>query len=91
MKTIINIKTDKALKEQAKRVAYELGISLSAVVNESLRQMVKNREVRFSAIPRMTPELEVLLSKVEKDIKKGKNISPVFTSAEDMDRYLDTK
>jgi addiction module RelB/DinJ family antitoxin len=91
MKTIINVKTDKKLKENAKRVAHELGISLSDVVNESLRQMVKNREVHFSAIPRMTPELEVLLGKTEEDIKKGRNISPAFASAKEMDGYLDAK
>lgn len=91
MKTIINVKTEKALKEQAKLVARELGLSLSDVVNESLRQMVKNREVRFSAIPRMTPELEVLLGKIEEDIKNGRNISPVFGSAKEMDEYLDAR
>ena len=88
MKTLINVKTEKALKEQAKKVARELGLSLSDVINESLRQMVKTREAHFSAVPRMTPELEVLLGRVEKDIKTGRNISPSFTSAKDMDRYL---
>lgn len=91
MKTIINVKTDKALKQQAKKVAGELGLSLSDVVNESLRQMVKNREVLFSAVPRMTPELEALLEKVEKDIKEGKNISPVFETAEEAIKYLHKK
>ena len=90
-KTLINVKTDKALKEQAKKVARELGLSLSDVVNESLRQMVKNREVNFSAVPRMTPELEVLLGRVEEDIKKGRNLSPVFTSAEEAILYLHSK
>ncbi|MDO8554958.1 MAG: DUF6364 family protein [bacterium] len=91
MKTILNVKTEKALKERAKKVARELGLSLSDVVNESLRQMVKNREVYFSAIPRMTPELEALLGKVETDIKSGQNISPAFMSAKDMDEYLDAR
>lgn len=91
MKTILNVKTEKALKEQAKKVAYELGLSLSDVVNESLRQMVKTREAHFSAVPRMTPELEVLLGKLETDIKRGRNISPAFMSAKDTDRYLDSR
>ncbi len=91
MKTILNVKIEKALKEQAKKVAYELGLSLSDVVNESLRQMVKTREAHFSAVPRMTPELEVLLGKVETDIKRGRNISPAFISAKDMDKYLDAR
>ena len=87
-KTVINVKTEKTLKNQAKKVAEELGLSISDVVNESLRQMVKNREVIFSAIPRMTPELEVLLGTIETDIKMGKNLSPAFTSGNEMDAYL---
>jgi len=72
-------------------VAHELGLSLSDVINESLRQMVKNREVTFSAVPRMTPELEVLLGKVEEDIKRGRNLSPAFKSAKEAVRYLHSK
>jgi len=79
---MISVKTEKSLKDQAKMVAHELGLSLSDVINESLRQMVKNREVTFSAVPRMTPELEKYLDKVEKDIKKGRNLSPKFESVE---------
>jgi len=91
MKTILNVKTEKMLKKRAKKVARQLGLSLSDVVNESLRQMVKNREVRFSAIPKMTPELEVLLGKVDEDIKRDRNISPIFASAKKMDEYLDAE
>lgn len=88
MKTILNVKTEKALKEQAKKVAHELGLSLSDIVNESLRQMVKTREAHFSAVPRMTPELAVLLGRIETDIQRDRNLSPVFVSAKDMDKYL---
>lgn len=91
MKTIINVKTERTLKERAKKVAEELGISLSDIVNESLRQIVKNREVSFSAVPRMTPELEALIGITEKDIRNGKNLSPVFASGQEMDDYLRKK
>lgn len=49
MKTILNIKTDKDLKEEAKAVAQELGVPLSTVVNAFLKQFVRDREVVFSA------------------------------------------
>lgn len=91
MKTLISIKTEKNLKERAKRVAAELGISLSDVVNESLRQLVKNREVTFSAAPRMTPELEAIIKGAEEDFATGKNMSPVFSSMKDAIRYLHSK
>jgi len=38
----------------------------------------------------MTRALENILGKVENDIKKGKNMSPVFSSAEKANEYLDT-
>lgn len=89
MKTaMINIKTNKEVKEQAQKLAEELGFSLSAIVTASLKQFVRTREVQFSAAYRMTPYLEGVLAEVEKDIKEGKNISPAFTNAKDMDVYL---
>jgi len=37
----------------------------------------------------MTRALEKILGKVENDIKKGKNMSPAFSSAEKANEYLD--
>ena len=70
MKSVINIKTEKEVKENAQKIAKELGLSLSDVVNASLRNFIKTREVHFYAVPKMTEELECLLTKVEEDIKK---------------------
>jgi len=88
MKTIINIKADKEVKENAQKIAKELGISLSDVVNASLRNFIKTREVYFSAVPRMTEEFEYLVGKIEKDIIEDKNISPGFSSTKEAIRYL---
>ncbi len=89
MKTaMINIKTDKVVKEEAQKLAAELGFSLSALVTASLKQFVRTREVQFSALPRMTPYLEGVIKEVEKDIKAKKNISPAFTSAREASAYL---
>ena len=90
MKTVINIKADKEVKENAQQLAKELGFPLSTVINAYLRQFIRNREVYVSAIPRMTPEIEELLGKVEEDIKRGRNLSPAFSNAREMDDYLDS-
>ena len=45
--TVINVKTDPALKKQAAKVAGELGITISAVVNNELRRFVKEQSVVF--------------------------------------------
>ena len=89
MKTIINIKADKSVKDAAKKIAEELGLSLSAVVNAQLKQFVRNKSLYFSTIPRMTKELEEIVGVAMKDIKAGKNLSPAFTSVEDAIAYLD--
>ncbi len=53
MKSVINIKTEKEVKENAQKIAKELGLSLSDVVNASLRNFIKTREVHFYAVPKM--------------------------------------
>ena len=47
MKTVINIKTDKKVKDEAKKIAEEMGLSLSAVINAQLKQLVREQEMRF--------------------------------------------
>lgn len=89
MKTVINIKADKEVKDHAQQLAGELGLSLSAVVNAQLKQFIRSRSVYFSAIPRVSPGLESLLGMVEKDLKVGENLSRPLWSAEEVAEYLD--
>lgn len=91
MRTVIHVKSDQEVKENAQRLARELGLTLSDVINASLRNFLRTREVYFSSVPRMTPELEKLLDKVEEDIKNKRNIVGPFSTAEEMDRYLDSQ
>jgi len=88
MQTVIHIKSDKEVKENAQKAAKELGLTLSDVINASLRNFIRTREVIFSHTPRMTPELEKIIAKVEKDIKKGRNLSPQFESVEEAIDWL---
>ncbi|MBU6447501.1 type II toxin-antitoxin system RelB/DinJ family antitoxin [Patescibacteria group bacterium] len=91
MKTVINIKTDKEVKENAQKVAEELGLTLSAIVNASLKQFIRTREVYFSTLPKMTLDLEKLAYRTQKDYEIGQNISPSFASAKDALDYLHSK
>lgn len=88
MKTVINIKADKEVKENAQKLAGELGLSLSAVMNAHLKQFIRNRSVYFSSLPKMSPELEKLIGPIEKDIKNKKNLSKPLTSPEEVNQYL---
>jgi len=91
MQTVIHIKSDKEVKENAQKAAKELGLTLSDVINASLRNFIRTREVIFSHTPRMTPELEKIIAKVEKDIKHNRNIFGPFETAEEMDKFLDSQ
>ena len=88
MQTVIHIKADKEVKENAAKVARDLGLNLSDVINASLRNFIRTREIYFSHTPRMTPELEKLLDKVEADIKKERNLSTRFRSVEESIDWL---
>lgn len=88
--TVISIKTDKDVKEEAQRIAKEMGFPLSTLINAFMRQFIKNKTVYFTIMPTenigeaMGKELE----KIEKDIKKGLNLSPKFERMEDALGYL---
>lgn len=88
MKTMINIKTDKEVKKEAQKIAKDLGLPLSTIINASLKQLIKNRGIYFSALPRMTSELEKLLGKVEDNIGKKKNIAGPFSGIDEVSDYL---
>lgn len=88
MTTVIHIKADKEVKENAQKAAKDLGLTLTDVINAALRNFIRTREVIFSDIPQMTPELEKRLEKVEEDIKHNRNLSPKFKTAKEAIDYL---
>jgi DNA-damage-inducible protein J len=89
MKTMINIKADLEVKENSQKILRDLGLSLSSVINLFLKDLIRNRSISFSTIPKMTPYLENILGKVENDIKNGKNMSPSFKNAQEANSHLD--
>ena len=88
-KTVLNVKIDREVKEKAQKLAKRMGIPLSFVVGANLREFVREQrvEIREPLTPRPVVGRELL--KAREDYRKGKNISPVFSSGEEMDKYLD--
>ena len=96
---MINIKADREVKIKAQKVAKYLGIPLSLVINNYLRDFIRTKEVHFSlnrdTLPLGTPEgvlrpsVKRRLARIHNDIVAGRNVSPAFHIAEEMDRYLD--
>ncbi len=71
--TIINFKTDKKLKIEAKKVADDIGLPLGTIMNSFLRQLVREREITFSAkVYEPSPFLVRALKAADKEFKEGK-------------------
>jgi addiction module RelB/DinJ family antitoxin len=80
MNTVISVKIDRDVKAAATEVARSAGLTLSTLVNAYLRQIVATRRIELFAPEPMTPKLEGLVAKVEREIRMGK-ISPAFDDA----------
>lgn len=90
MEAIINIKADAEIKKNAQKIASDLGLSLSAVINAYLCQLVRSKEIHFAIESELKPSVKRRLDHLRKDVKEGKNLSPAFYSAEEMDTYLNS-
>ncbi len=82
MKTVISVKVDNEIKEEAREVAKSAGLTLSSLVNAYLRQVVATRRIELFAPEQMTPHLEKLIEEVESELALGK-VSKPFENAED--------
>ena len=85
---IINIRTDVRIKNKAQAVTEKLGLSLSAVINAYLRQLIRTKSISFSLNEEPTDYLLKTLINSKKDIKKG-FVSPAFDNTKDADEWLD--
>ena len=76
--TILNIKTDKALKAEAKHVAKELGVPLGTVVNAFLKQFVREKEITLSVNPyQPTPHLQAAIEDAQQEHESGQSMHPL--------------
>ena len=87
--TILNVKTDKKLKAEAKKVAAELGVPLSTVINAFLKQFVREKEITLSANTlHPTPYLIECIEEARKEYAAGEASS--FKTGADMIEHLKT-
>lgn len=87
---MINIKADREVKEKAQRVARDLGMPLSTVINAYLRQFIRTKEVHFYIEGELKPSVKRRLNRLTKEAREGKNLSPTFRNAKEMDIYLNS-
>ena len=72
MKTsVLNIKIDPKVKDEAQKVADELGFTLSAIINASLKNLARSKTISFSVLE-PTPLLAKSIRSARTDRAKKK-------------------
>ena len=85
---VVNIKTESEVKQKAQQVAKDLGISLSALINAYLKQLIRTKKVEFSLDEIPNEYLKAILKQAEEDYKKG-NTSPAFKTGKEAVAWLE--
>lgn len=75
--TPVTVKIDSDVKEQAQKLAKQLGLSLSAIIENKLREVVRERRVVFEEEFEPTPYLEKIIHQAEADLKAGLATPPM--------------
>lgn len=87
-KTVVSFKIRKDVRDRARLTAARMGLPLSTVVDNYLKQFSSERTVTFydEETPRPSVVKETLRDLA--DMKKGKNVSPGFNTVDDALRWL---
>ncbi len=88
-KITLNIKADRDVKQKAQKVARDLGMPLSTIINAYLNQFIRTKEVHFYLEGELKPSVKRRLDRLQKEAMAGKNLSPAFHTVREMDAYLD--
>lgn len=89
MNTIINFKTKPKVKAQAQKLAAQMGLDLSDVLNVALRNFVQNKIVYINLGAEDKPSnwLVKTVGSGRQEIK-AKKLSPVFKDAKSAGKWL---
>ena len=90
---MINVKTDQKMKKQAQQVARDLGLPLGTVVNRLLRDFIEQQRIVFQRPEIPNAETRKAIADTRKALETGnmKGFSPVFTTAEEIDAWLERR
>jgi len=66
-KTVLNIKIDKKIKEEAQKLAKSLGLNLSQIANASFSEFIKTRQFTFTDQEySLTPYIKKVIEEAKK-------------------------
>jgi len=88
MKTVTTIKLDKNTKEKASKLASDMGLSLSSIVNASLKQFIIERRVTFRSEPSLNAKSKKALREALGEIENSKNLIGPFSNIGELKKSL---
>ena len=88
--TPITIKIDSDVKHEAQKLAKSLGLSLSAIVENKLKEVIRDRKVVFEEELILNHKTAKELLEIEADIKAGRNMSGPFKTFDELETHLDS-
>ena len=89
MTTQVIFTIDKGLKKEAMQKARSFGLSFSSVLNLATRAFVDGKvDIQMVETKPFNTKTAKKLTSILSDIEKGKNLSPMFSSAKDAILYL---
>ena len=90
MKTTTSIKLDKDTKEQAAALAKDLGLSLSSVINSTLKQFVRNESIFLAVEPALNEKTKKEFLEIRDDIKHNRNLSKTYKNVKELREALES-
>lgn len=84
---IVNAKIDPQVKKKAQKIAAEIGVSLSDVIDASLREFIHKKSITFRVNEELSDYAIQSLRESMEDIKAGR-VSPAFTKTKDAIKWL---
>ncbi len=88
--TPVTIKLDSNVKQEAQKLAKSLGLSLSAIVENKLKEVIRDRKVVFEEELILNDRTAKELLEIEADVKAGRNMSGPFKTFEELEEHLNS-
>jgi|Napbiome12C3dose_1001474.scaffolds.fasta_scaffold00001_201 DNA-damage-inducible protein J len=85
---VVNVKVNPKVKREAQKIAEQLGLSLSSLINGYLKQIIRTKRVSFDLSYEPTDYLTQALEEAKKDREEG-FVSPSFDNVKDAITWLD--
>lgn len=88
MKTTTSVKIDQSVKAAAAKLAGQMGLTLSAVINSSLREFVNSKKIVFQIHPVLNTKTQKRLLLLSRDVRNKKNLIGPFNNPSDVMKSL---